>query len=266
MDERLRAKPPDSGRPRVRFRLENISKTYRQIASRDRDIPLAALDGVNLNIYENRVNALVGESGAGKSTLCRILLRLEKFDSGRIYFRGSDWEKVPLKEFRRKNQIAFQNPYLAVNPYFTIGKIVSEPLVIAGLSKEAIALRMKELFALLEIPENMMRRHPGSLSGGQLQRVVLARALALEPEFLVMDEPFSAVDDILASRILLLFAEIFRERRIGVLYVSHNLRRIRAIADHVSLLHRGKVIEHQDRESFFASPLSPLARRLIART
>ena len=143
---------------------------------------------------------------------------------------------------------------------------MSEPLVIAGLSKEAIALRMKELFGLLEIPENMMRRHPGSLSGGQLQRVVLARALALEPEFLVMDEPFSAVDDILASRILLLFAEIFRERRIGVLYVSHNLRRIRAIADHASLLHRGKVIEHQDRESFFASPLTPLARRLIART
>jgi ABC-type glutathione transport system ATPase component len=258
MIDRLRAKSSDAVR-RIRFRLENISKTYRRNAP-------AALDGVTLNIYENQVNAIVGASGAGKSTLCRVLLRLEKFDSGRMYFQGTDWEKIPLKEFRRKNQIAFQNPYLSVNPYFTVGKIVSEPLRIAGISRETIVLRMKELFALLEISENLRQRHPGSLSGGQLQRVVLARALALEPEFLVMDEPFSAVDDILASRLLLLFSEIFRKRGIGVLYVSHDLRRIRTIADHVSLLHRGRVIEHQDRESFFASPLTPWARRLIART
>lgn len=266
MDDRIRAVPQVGDRPEIRFRLENISKTYRQISSRDRDAPLAALDRVNLDIYENRVNALVGESGAGKSTLCRILLRLEKSDSGRIYFQGTDWETVPLKEFRRKNQIAFQNPYMAVNPYFTIDKIVSEPLWIAGIPKETIARRTKELFALLEIPETMRQRRPGSLSGGQLQRVVLARALALEPEFLIMDEPFSAVDDILASRLLLLFAEIFRKKRIGVLYVSHNLRRIRTIADHVSVLHRAKVIEHQDRESFFASPQTALARRMVART
>lgn len=265
MDDFRRDAPPSIDR-NVRFRLEAISKTYPGRDCGGRTIPIAALDGVNLPIYENRVNAIVGESGSGKSTLCRILMRLEKSDSGCIRYKNLNEKEIPLKEFRRQNQIAFQNPYLAVNPHFTIGKIVAEPLVIAKTPKEEIARRMKDLFALLEIPESIMERHPGSLSGGQMQRVVLARALMLEPEFLVLDEPFSAIDDILAVRLLLLFQNIFRTKKIGVLYVSHDLRRVRIIADSVSLLHQGRVLEHQDRESFFSSPRHPVARQLVALT
>ena len=255
---------PPSIEGNIRFRLEAVSKTYPGRDYRGRTISVAALNGVTLPIYENRVNAIVGESGSGKSTLCRILMRLEKSDSGCIRYKNLSEQEIPLKEFRSQNQIAFQNPYLAVNPYFTIGEIVAEPLTIAQAPKEEIARRVKDLFELLEIPGSMMDRRPGSLSGGQLQRVVLARALALEPEFLVLDEPFSAVDDILAVRLLHLFQDIFRNKRIGVLYVSHDLRRVRMIADAVSLLHHGRILEHhQDRESFFSSPRHPVARHLV---
>lgn len=222
-----------------RFRLRGISKCYRDRRQRTGE-PLAALTGVDLDILDGRIQALVGRSGSGKSTLARIVMRFAAPDSGVVLYRDRPLSKAPLPAFRRCNQMVFQNPLLAVNPLFTVGQIIGEPLRIAGIATatEKIAAALE----LLELPGACWRRLPHELSGGELQRVVLARALVLEPEFLVLDEPFSALDDLGAMRILLQCRALFRRLRLGVLLISHHPRHVRALADRVSVLEKGMIV------------------------
>jgi len=200
-----------------------------------------ALDGVNLDIYEQQVYALMGKSGAGKSTLARMILGMEKPDSGRVTFQNQSLAEVPRASFNRCNQMMFQNSYLAVNPCFTIREIVSEPLRIAAAKPAQSAEKLGEVLDLLELPAHYLTRRPHELSGGELQRVVLARALVLEPEFLVLDEPFSALDDLTAWRILLQFKKIFLRLRLGILFIGHHPRHVRLLADRVTVLEQGRL-------------------------
>lgn len=220
---------------KVRFELKAVTKSYvkrgRCQQPMSKQSSSAVLDGINLKIYDHKINAIVGKSGCGKSTLARVLMRLENYDSGEIIYKGKTSESTPLKEFRRRNQIMFQNPLLSVNPYFTIKKIIVEPLLIEKKDKKKIAERVEQLLDILEIPQNLLTRYPKELSAGQLQRVVLARALILKPEFIVLDEPFSSLDEIMAVRLMTHFKKVFGRLDIGILYISHHLERVKFLAD-----------------------------------
>lgn len=225
----------------IRFRLRGVGKTFRS-RRLGRVTAVPALAGVDLDIPEGQVNALVGSSGAGKSTLARIVMGFEAHDSGEVLYRGRPLWAASRADFCLRNQMVFQNPYLAVNPVFSVGQIIAEPLRIAGTEDGSAAEKVAEVLDLLELPGDRLRRLPHECSGGELQRVALARALVLEPEFLVLDEPFSALDDLTAMRILLQFKRIFLRLRLGVLFVSHNPRHVRALADRVSVLERGRIL------------------------
>jgi peptide/nickel transport system ATP-binding protein len=226
----------------VRFRLEDVSKTFPNRCPGRAALGHKALDNVSLDIPEHEVVALTGRSGAGKSTLARLVIGMEQPDSGRIAFQGRPLADVPRAAFNRRNQLMLQNPFLAVNPSFTVREIVSEPLRIAAAKEARIAEKLREMVALLELPELYLERRPHELSGGELQRVVLARALVLEPEFLVLDEPFSSLDDLTAWRILQQFKKIFQRLRLGILFIGHHPRHVRLLADRVAVLEQGKLL------------------------
>lgn len=225
-----------------RFRLRQVSKTYRNRYPGRKALAVPALAGVNFDISEGQVNALVGRSGAGKSTLARMVMGVEIPDSGRVLYHDRPLAEAPRKIFRRRNQMMFQNPYLAVNPLFTVRQIISEPLRIAGMAPVAGAEKVCEMLELLELPAAYQGRLPHELSGGELQRVSLARALVLQPEFLVLDEPFSALDDLTAMRLLLQFKKVFLRLRLGILFVTHHPRHVGALADRVAVLEQGKIL------------------------
>ncbi|MCX6557288.1 MAG: dipeptide/oligopeptide/nickel ABC transporter ATP-binding protein [Candidatus Aminicenantes bacterium] len=227
----------------ARFRLDNVSKTYQRQRWGKSTVGHKALDGVNLDLGERQACVLTGRSGAGKSTLARMIVGRERPDSGRVLFQGRPLALSSRADFNRRNQLMSQNPFLAVNPCFTIREIVSEPLRIAAVEPETVSEKLCALFSLLELPELFLERRPHELSGGELQRVVLARALALEPDFLVLDEPFSALDDLTAWRILLQFKKIFQRLRLGILFISHHPRHIRLLADRVLVLENGRLLE-----------------------
>lgn len=226
---------------KIRFELKEVTKFYNKKSSKGKKSPFAVLDGVNLKIFENKINAVVGKSGCGKSTLARVLMGLETYYSGEILYNGKKIESIPAKEFRKKNQIMFQNPFLAVNRYFKVKKIISEPLIIEKRDKKEIRAKINHLLEILEIPQNLLDRYPKELSAGQLQRVVFARALTLEPEFIVLDEPFSSLDEIMAARLMTHFKEIFKRLNIGILYISHHLKRVQFLADTAALMENGKI-------------------------
>ena len=235
----------------TRFELKNVSKFYTKKISTDKKRRFPALDSVNLRIYENKINAVMGKSGCGKSTLARIIMGLDSCDTGEIIYKGQNIESIAKKEFRRKNQVMFQNPFLSVNPYFKIQTILSEPLIIdKRFNKKKIKEKISLLLELLEIPGNFLNRYPSELSGGQLQRIVLGRALVLEPEFIILDEPFSSLDEIMAARLMRYFKKIFEQLEIGVLYISHHLKRVQFLADYVALMEKGRVIQHVTKEEF----------------
>lgn len=229
-----------------RFRLRGIGKSYR---GPRRGAAVKALDWVDLDIDEGQVNALLGPSGAGKSTLARIVIGFEAPDCGVVHYRGRPFAEAPRGEFRRRNQMVFQNPLLAVNPLFTVERIIGEPLrtlkiPAAGSLKNAppgSGERIAEIMEWLELPRACARRLPHELSGGELQRVALARALVLEPDFLILDEPFSALDDLTAMKVLRLVKGLFRRLGLGALFVSHHPRHVAALADRVSVLENGRI-------------------------
>jgi peptide/nickel transport system ATP-binding protein len=224
-----------------RFELRRVSKSYHKKRRGAKKYRFPVLNALDLSLAEKTVYALVGDSGCGKSTLAKILMRLESFDEGEFFYRGKPVYSVPVLQFRTQNRIMFQSPLLSVNPCFTSAKIISEPLVIAGMDKLDIKDKLRELTELLELPFSSLEKYPHELSGGELQRVVLARTLGPQPQFIILDEPFSALDEIAGLRLIRLFKTIFRNRQIGVLFISHNTTRVHSLADHVLQMKEGRI-------------------------
>lgn len=237
----------------IRFQLRGVKKYYHKRLGLRKRVTVGALEDVHLKIYEGKINALVGKSGSGKSTLARILMGLEDFDAGEISYKGRSLTQVPVRAFRRRNRIMFQNPYLSVNPYFKIRKIIAEPLRIERVPRPEIEKRLAALLEILGIDPTLLIRYPHQLSGGQLQRVVLARALIGEPEFLILDEPFSSLDEIMAGRLMEHFKGVFRRLKVGVLFISHHLERVRFLADYVSVIDKGRITVHTPKQEFFSA-------------
>ena len=247
----------------VRFKMQNVSRLYVRVNAR-RAEAVTALDGVDLEIADHRISGIIGDSGAGKSTLARILLGMEAADHGRIWYKGQPYPGCLSRSFRKENQLVLQNPLLAVNPHFSVQQIIGEPLLIEKRPRQEIHRRVLRVLERLGMTERFLRRDPGELSAGELQRVVVARALILEPEFLILDEPFSALDDITATRLIIDLKTIIRQTGIGSLFISHNLRHIRYLADDVAVIRSGKIVERQPNRAFFTAPQQEYSKKLLA--
>src|SRR5437870_2166866 len=227
-----------------------------------------AVDGASLDIRAGETLGLVGESGCGKSTLGRAILRLTQPTSGQVLFRGHDLASLSnraMREHRRHLQIIFQDPYASLNPRMTVGQIVGEPIETFRLAGgEAKKKRVQELLEMVGLSARFLKRYPHEFSGGQRQRIGIARALAVDPDFIVADEPISALDVSIQSQIMNLLERLRREKNLTYLFISHDLRAVRHVSDRVAVMYLGKIVELAPARSIYAQPLMPYTRALIS--
>jgi peptide/nickel transport system ATP-binding protein len=227
-----------------------------------------AVDDLSFDVFRGETVGLVGESGCGKTTVGRTLLRLEKSTEGTIVFAGQDVthaEGEPLKNYRRRMQVIFQDPFSSLNPRMTIGDSIAEPLMVYKLQPGKAAARAKvaELLKLVGLFDYMAGRYPHELSGGQRQRVGIARALAMEPEFIVCDEPVSALDVSIQAQIINLLEDLQKKLGLTYLFIAHDLAVVRHISDRVIVMYLGRVMEIADRDALYAEPLHPYTQALL---
>ncbi len=266
MEAEKRVQP---GQPEPLVHVQGLSKRYlqRRWFSREKFL-VQALDNVELTIARGCTLALVGESGSGKSTLARCLARLEEPSSGEIWYEGRnllDLSPQQLLPFRRQIQLIFQDPASALNPRLSAVEIVAEPLAIqqCGTKKERHQ-RALELMEQVGLPPQWRDRLPLEFSGGQRQRLAIARALALEPKFLILDEALSGLDLSLQAQIVNLLLELQALHSLTYLYISHDLSLVGHIADEVAVMHQGKIVERARTSELFAHPQHPHTRALLA--
>lgn len=227
-----------------------------------------AVDGVTIDIYTGETLGLVGESGCGKSTFGRAILRLIEPTSGQVLFRGSDLAHLSqkkLREHRRHLQIIFQDPYASLNPRMTVGQIIREPLETFRLTEgTATDIRVQELLEIVGLSKRFVKRYPHEFSGGQRQRIGIARALAVDPDFIVADEPISALDVSIQAQIMNLLEQLRRQKNLTYLFISHDLRAIRHVSDRVAVMYLGKLVEIAPAKTIYAEPLMPYTKALIS--
>ncbi|MET0304178.1 MAG: ABC transporter ATP-binding protein [Microbacteriaceae bacterium] len=245
--------------------VRDLTKIY-HVRGRKEDF--AAAKDVSFDIPRGTTVALVGESGSGKTTTARMLLQVVDPTAGTIRFDGQDvtsFDKKQLSSFRQRVQPIFQDPYSSLNPSFTIGRIVEEPLKAydRGNARERRA-RVVELLDQVALPSSMLRRYPNELSGGQRQRVAIARALALSPDLIVCDEPVSALDVLVQAQILELLGRLQEELGLSYLFISHDLAVVRLISDQVCVMKNGEIVESAPSEELFKNPRHPYTRQLLA--
>ena len=228
---------------------------------------LRALDGVSFNIRKGEIFGVVGESGCGKSTLGCSVLRLLDVDEGSIIFEGKDITKLSrseLKPFRRNMQMIFQNPFSSFNPKQTIGSALSEVGRVHGLGRGETEEKIKMLLEYISLPEDILARSPGELSGGQLQRLAIARALILDPKFIVADEPVSALDVSVQAQILNLIVDLRKKLQITMMFISHEMTVVEHICDSVAVMYLGRIAELAPTEKLFSNILHPYTQALMS--
>jgi len=224
-----------------------------------------AVDGVSLEIKRGETLGLVGESGCGKSTVGRAVLRLTEPTGGRVMHNGDDLSSLDPEAMRRRRrqlQMIFQDPYSSLNPRMTAGQIIGEPIKTfdLGPSKD----RVQTLMENVGLDRRFIDRRPREFSGGQRQRIGIARALAAEPEFIVADEPISALDVSIQAQILNLMRRLQKENGLTYLFISHDLRAVRHIADRVAVMYLGRIVELADAKDLYRDPLMPYTRALMS--
>jgi oligopeptide/dipeptide ABC transporter ATP-binding protein len=226
---------------------------------------LSALEDVDLTVRRGEILALVGESGSGKSTLARLLIKLIEPTRGEIRYEGQNifaLSRPQVRRLRRKVQIVFQDPYSSLNPRHTVRQIVSEG--INGLAPHARNARTAELLELVGLSPNIVDRYPHEFSGGQRQRICIARALAVNPEFLILDEPVSALDVSVQSKILNLLADLRDTLHLTYVLISHDLGVVKHVADRVAVLYLGHLVEVAPKKVLFSNPRHPYTQALLS--
>lgn len=227
-----------------------------------------AVNGVDLEIRPAEVVGMVGESGSGKSTIGRLVLALLKQTSGEVRFEGTDLKGLnarALRAMRARMQIVFQDPWSALNPRMSVGQQIGEPLLLhTALSRAERRARVEALSERVRLPAKFLDRTPAELSGGQLQRVCIARAIATDPKFIVLDEPTSSLDLSVRAGILDLLAELRRDLGVAMLFISHDLGTVKLIADRIMVLYLGTVVEEGPADVVFNDPAHPYTQALLS--
>jgi oligopeptide transport system ATP-binding protein len=236
---------------------------------RRRYLPLKAVDGVSFDLAPGETLGIVGESGCGKSTLGRALLRLIEPSAGRVVWLGHDLgtlDAEALRRHRRAMQIVFQDPLASLDPRMTVGDIIAEPLLThePGLGKAEVKARVSDMLAETGLSAQMINRYPHEFSGGQCQRIGIARAMILRPKLIVCDEPVSALDVSIQAQILNLLTRLQREFGLALLFISHDLSVVRHVSHRILVMYLGRMMELADRGTLYLAPKHPYTRALIS--
>jgi peptide/nickel transport system ATP-binding protein len=254
----------------VLVRAENLTKHFpvRIGAFGETKATVHALDGVSLDIHEGETLGLVGETGCGKSTAGLTMLQLYRPTAGKVTYRDIDLTQLrekQLRPMRHKMQIIFQDPYSTLSPRMTVGAAIAEPIAVHNLvSKQRIQERVAELLRDVGLKPKYAQRYPHEFSGGQRQRICIARALACEPEFIVCDEPISALDVSIQAQIINLLEDLQEEHGLTYLFIAHDLSVVRHISDRVAVMYLGRLTEMAPKDTLFKNPLHPYTQSLIS--
>jgi oligopeptide transport system ATP-binding protein len=255
---------------KVLLKVENLKKHFpimrgvfrRQVGA------VQAVDGVTFNIYEGETLGLVGESGCGKSTTGRVVLQLLDPTDGTVEFKGRNLTKLSKNELRRERrhmQMIFQDPYASLNPRMTVGNIIGEPLKIQKLGNAADRKkRVQELLRVVGLNPYFVNRYPHEFSGGQRQRIGVARALATNPDFIVADEPISALDVSVQAQVVNLLGDLRDQLGLTYLFIAHDLSMVRHISDRVAVMYLGRIVELSATEEVYNHPLHPYSQALLS--
>ena len=227
-----------------------------------------AVDDISFDIYPGETLGLVGESGSGKSTTGRTMLRLYEPTSGSVEFKGKDVAQMhgeELRLMRRHMQMIFQDPHACLNPRMTVGSIIEEPIQVHNLLPKADRQeRIKELLEIVGLNPNFMNRYPHEFSGGQRQRIGIARALAVQPDFIVADEPISALDVSIQAQVVNLLQDLQEQFKLTYLFIAHDLSMIRYICDRVAVMYKGKIVEYAETNELYENPVHPYTKVLLS--
>ena len=253
----------------VLLEAKGLYKTYTQTSGffvrKQRTIK--ALNNVSLSIKKGETLAIVGESGSGKSTLARCLLQLLSLDQGELFFKGKNLTSLDVKDkkyLKRHIQMVFQDPYASLNPRMKIAEILEEGLLIHDLgNKISRDKKMRDMIKKVGLEVSDLNKYPHQFSGGQRQRIGIARALIVEPELVICDEPVSALDVSIQAQILLLLKELQKELGLSYLFISHDLRVVRHMADSIAVMHQGKIVEQGSIKGIYEKPKANYTRELL---
>jgi peptide/nickel transport system ATP-binding protein len=260
--------PAQNGSPLISVRdLRTYFPIKRGVLARTTDY-IKAVDGVSFDIHPGKTLGLVGESGCGKTTVGRTLLRLTPATSGSVLYKGQDffaYRGETLRKLRRHMQIIFQDPVGSLNPRMRVGNIIGEPIQVHGIARGTARQEMvAALLGRVGLDPSDANRYPHEFSGGQRQRIGIARALALSPDFIVCDEPVSALDVSIQSQILNLLADLRQERGIAYLFIAHNLAVIEHFSDEVAVMYLGKIVEKAGAKELYSNPKHPYTMALLS--
>ncbi len=229
---------------------------------------IKAVDGITFNIHRGETLGLVGESGCGKSTTGRAILQLYTPTGGEVYFEGEEITGLKgehLRKMRRRMQMIFQDPYASLNPRMTVGNIIAEPLEVHNILKRSERRdRVKELLEVVGLNPYFINRYPHEFSGGQRQRIGVARALALNPDFIVADEPISALDVSIQAQVINLLEDLQEQFGLTYLFIAHDLSVVRHISDRIAVMYLGKLVELADRHTLYDNPMHPYTQALLS--